>query len=321
LGKVSNELGKIAFLFPGQGSQRVGMGQSFYERFSQACAVYEQADAALGFGLTELCLHGPEETLRETENAQAALYVTSVAAWRSLQACCPVKPDAVAGHSVGEYAALVAAGSLEFVDGLKLVRRRGELMRDAARQTPGTMAAVLGLDADAARAACREAQAAGAGIVSVANLNGGGQVVISGEVGAVERAGEIAREKGAKRVIPLSVSGAFHSPLMVTAGDALYADLSKTAFRKPTVPLVSNVTAEYVEMPGDVVGGLTRQVSGSVRWEESMQRLLRDGFDTFVELGSGDVLTGLLRRIDKSAHAYSVQDADTLQAVCEKLEP
>jgi [acyl-carrier-protein] S-malonyltransferase len=295
------------------------MGHSFYERFPQARAVYEQADIHLGFNLSELCFNGPDAALRETENAQVALFVTSIAAWRCLEVCSAVQPEAVAGHSVGEYAALVAAGSLDFTDGLSLVRRRGELMRDAARQTPGTMAAVLGLDAETARAACREAQAAGEGIVTVANLNGGGQVVISGTAGAVARASEIAKQKGAKRVLPLAVSGAFHSPLMVAAGDALYADLARTDFRKPTAPIVANVTAQYVEMPGDVIGGLTLQVSGSVRWEESMQLLLRDGFNTFVELGSGDVLAGLMRRIDKAARVYSIQDADSLQKACELL--
>ena len=296
------------------------MGKTFYEHYPQARSVYDCANETLGFDLKTLCFEGPEETLRETENAQVALYVTSVAAWRCLNAICTRQPDAVAGHSVGEYAALVAAGSLDFEDGLKLVRKRGELMRDAAKRTPGTMAAILGLEAEDARAACEEARASGAGLVQVANYNGGGQVVISGETAAVEKAGEIAKAKGAKRVLPLSVSGAFHSALMVTAGDALFASVSTTAFRKPEVPLVANVTAQFVELPGDVTGGLTMQVSGSVRWEESMRLLLKEGVDTFVELGSGEVLTGLMKRIDKTAKAISVTDAETLQTACHLLE-
>ena len=296
------------------------MGASFYEHYPQARAVFEHADDVLGFDLKTLCFAGPEETLRETENAQVALYVTSVAAWRCLQSICSRQPDAVAGHSVGEYAALVAAGSLDFEDGLKLVRIRGELMRDAAKRTQGTMAAILGMEAADARAACDAAKAAGAGLVQVANYNGAGQVVISGEPAAVEKAGEIAQEKGAKRVKILPVSGAFHSALMVTAGDALFSYLSKTTFRKPTVPLVANVTAQFIEMPSDVTGGLTMQVSGSVRWEESMQLLLKEGVDTFIELGSGDVLTGLIKRMDKSVRYQSVTDETTLQAACHILE-
>ena len=240
-------MSKLAFLFPGQGSQKVGMGKSFYENYAQARTLFDQADTILGFALTELCFEGPEETLKETENAQVALFTTSVAAWSCLQAIHPLVPNAVAGHSVGEYAALVAAGTLTFEEGLRLVRRRGELMRDAAKRTPGTMSAILGLEAELARQVCKEAQASGAGLVTVANYNGAGQIVLSGEVAAVEKAGEIAKAKGAKRVIPLSVSGPFHSPLMVMAGDMLFESLSKTGFRKPQVPIVSNITAQFVE--------------------------------------------------------------------------
>lgn len=314
-------MGKTAFLFPGQGSQKVGMGRSLYDHYPQARSVFDQACRDLGYDIKTLCFDGPEETLKATENAQVALFVTSVAAWRCFVASCTLLPDAVAGHSVGEYAALVAADVLDFEEALHLVRVRGELMRDAAQQYPGTMAAILGLDANTVGEACREAKASGAGIVAVANINGGGQIVISGQTDAVVKAGEIAQRKGAKRVILLPVSGAFHSPLMVTAGDALFAHLAKAAFRKPSVPIVSNVTAEYVAEPADLTGGLTVQVSGTVRWEESMQLLLRDGFDTFVELGSGEILGGLMKRIDKTARTYSVHDRNSLMEVCTALAP
>jgi [acyl-carrier-protein] S-malonyltransferase len=290
-----------------------------YERCARARELFDSADAALGFSLSRLCFDGPEEELRRTENAQPALFTACVAAWSCFMNGCGRKPDAVAGHSVGEYAALVAAGSLEFEDGLRLVRTRGELMRDAAEKTPGTMAAIIGLDAEAARAACARAKERCGGVVAVANLNGAGQVVISGEAEAVRQAGEIARESGAKRVVPLEVSGPFHSPLMVAAGDELFQHLLRIAFRKPAVPLITNVRADYVKRPDDIVGGLTLQVSGTVRWEESMQRLLADGADTFVEFGSGDVLTGLIKRIGRGVRTANVRDFDSIAGACALL--
>lgn len=313
-------MAKVALLFPGQGSQRVGMGKLLYDRLPQARAVFDRASSLLEMDIRALCFTGPVEELKLTQNAQVALYVAGVAAWSCLEAATGLKPDAAAGHSVGEYAALTASGCLPFDDGVKLVRRRGELMLEAAQRRPGAMVAVLGMEVEKVRAVCKEARAATGQVVSVANINGAGQVVISGERAAVDRAVELAKAAGARRVIELEVSGPFHSPLMAPAGDELYHDLARTPFAKPAYPVVSNISASYVEQPADVTGGLTLQVSGCVRWEESMRLLLRDGFDLYLELGCGEVLTGLMRRMAPEVTALAVQDPESLERAAELLE-
>jgi len=293
------------------------MGAEFYREVPAAKALFDTANRVLGYDLAKLCFEGPEDELRQTINTQPALYVTSCAALAALKSRVSIEPFAVAGHSVGEYAAIYASGALGFEAGLGLIRRRAELMQTTATQRPGAMAAVLGLDAETAREVCEDAK--DAGIVTVANYNCPGQIVISGEKAAVERASELAKEHGAKRVMPLPVSGGFHSPLMVAAGDALYPSLRDAGFANTAIPVVSNVTAEYNRSGADFAPFLTMQVSGSVRWEESMRLLLADGVDTFVELGSGDVLSGLMKRIDKTVRTFSVQDMASLNAAEEYL--
>jgi [acyl-carrier-protein] S-malonyltransferase len=295
------------------------MGAELYREVEVARALVEQANEVLGFDLANLCLDGPEEELRQTINTQPALYVTSCAALAALRARIDPQPFAVAGHSVGEYAAIHAAGSVSFEKGLRLVRRRAELMHAAGQQRPGAMAAILGLDADPARELCEAAKAESGGIVTVANYNCPGQIVISGEAAAVEKACEMAKSRGAKRALPLPVSGAFHSPLMVGAGDALYPTLREALFQQARVPVVTNVNAEYTTSGADFAPLLTMQVSGSVRWEESMRLLLADGVTAFIEMGSGEVLAGLLKRIDKEARVVSVQDLASLDDAVELI--
>ena len=307
----------LAFLFPGQGAQAVGMGRALAEAEPLARETFERADAALGIPLTRIMWEGPEDELRKTVHAQPALLAHGVAAWRLLEGA-GVRPGFTAGHSLGEYTACVAAGALSFEDAIRLVHRRGELMYRAGIERPGTMAAILGLDADAVHEACSEARPAG--VVVAANLNAPGQVVISGEVGAVERACEVARARGAKRAIRLVVSGAFHSPLMGSAAEGLRAALALVELRDAEWPVVCNVDAKPVRRAAEIRDALERQLLGAVRWEESMRLLLESGVEGFVEAGTGKVLRGLLRTIDREARSWNVEDPDSLRETLAALE-
>jgi [acyl-carrier-protein] S-malonyltransferase len=306
----------VAFVFPGQGSQVVGMGKSLFEAFPESRAVFEEADAALGFALSRLCFEGPEGDLQLTANTQPAILATSLAALRPLSAR-GLRPDWVAGHSLGEYSALVAAGAIGLGDALRTVRRRGQYMQEAVPVGSGAMAAILGLDLAAIEAACREA-AAGE-VVSPANVNSPGQVVIAGHAAAVDRASELCRARGARRAVRLPVSAPFHCALMKPAQDRLAPELAALTFRDPEVPLVNNVDARVVRDGGACRDGLVRQVSGAVRWQESVERLAREGVDVFVEVGPGTVLSGLVRKTAKGARALSVDSPDSLAAAIAAL--
>lgn len=289
----------IGLLCPGQGSQFPGMGRDLAEAFPLARQTFEEADQALGFDLSRLCWDGPEDELTQTINAQPAILVHTVAVWRVLQAEKPLAAGMAAGHSLGEFSAYVAAGALDFADAVRTVRRRGELMFESGNKRPGTMAAVLGLDDAAADALCARASEEAGGIVVPANYNSPGQLVISGDVEAVRRAEELAKEAGAKRVIPLNVSGAFHSPLMEVAAPGLREALSSVTVRDPDFPVVSNVTAKPIRTADEARELLVQQLTSPVRWVASVRTMATEGVERFVEIGPGSVLTGLLRRIDK----------------------
>jgi [acyl-carrier-protein] S-malonyltransferase len=298
----------IGLLCPGQGSQFVGMGRDLADH-RVARAAFEEADDALGSSLSRLCWEGPAEELTRTVNAQPAILVHTVAVWRVLQSERPVRPLLAAGHSLGEFSAYVAAGSLDFAAAVRAVRRRGELMYSSGAVRPGTMAAVIGLDDAAAAKVCAQASAETDGDVVPANYNSPGQLVISGDVEAVGRAGELAKLAGAKRVLPLSVSGAFHSPLMEVAVDGLREALEGVELRDPAFPVVSNVSAEPVVEAGLARELLVRQLTSPVRWTDSIARMRAAGIRRFLEIGPGNVLTSLLRRIDRDALGHAIGSA------------
>ena len=288
----------MAFLFPGQGSQKVGMGKALSENFSWAREVFEEADAAVGFSLSRLCFEGPEDDLALTANAQPAILATSIAAFRVLEHETSFRPAFVAGHSLGEYSALVAVGSIRLADAVRVVHLRGRFMQDAVPAGVGGMAALLGIDRAAAEAACEEAMRLGPGeVVSPANLNGGGQIVIAGHKEAVKRACEAAKRRGAKKAVTLAVSAPFHSALMQPAADRLAVELARIEVRDPPVPVVTNVEATPNMDRGRVRDLLTRQVTAAVRWEESVQALAALDVTEAIEVGHGTVLAGLVKRI------------------------
>jgi [acyl-carrier-protein] S-malonyltransferase len=305
----------IAFVFPGQGAQKVGMGRALAEAFPVCRDTFDEADAALGEPLSRLCFDGPEDRLMLTENTQPAILAVSVAACRLVESR-GVRAASAAGHSLGEYSAHVAAGTLSFADALTTVRRRGQYMQQAVPVGEGAMAAVLGLDPEGIAAACAEAATEMAGrVVSPANLNAPGQVVIAGHADAVARAGEIAKSKGAKRIIPLAVSAPFHCALMKPAEDRLAPDLRRLSSRDPRFPVVANVDAEPKRYAASAIDALIRQVSSPVRWDDVVRRLIAEGATTFVELGPGTVLAGLIRKIDRNVKVVSVEDPPGLDAL------
>ncbi len=299
----------LAFVFPGQGSQAVGMGRGFYDASAAAKSLYGEASEALGFDLAKLSFEGPEAELQLTANTQPAILTASVAAAAAL-AERGLAPKIVAGHSLGEYSALVVAGALPFADAVRVVRRRGELMQEAVPVGASAMAALLGVELAVGEQICRDA--AQGEVVSVANVNSPAQIVIAGHKAAVERALALARERGGKKSVLLPVSAPFHSPLMRPAADRLAVELGKVRVSAPTIPVVRNVDAGLTTSAAEVVPFLIRQVASPVRWMECVERMVREGATTFIEVGPGRVLTGLLKRITEAAKGFAVEDPESL---------
>ena len=307
----------IAFIFPGQGSQHPGMGKDLADNFPAAKQIFEEADRSVGFALSDLCFNGPAEELQLTENTQPAILTTSIAALRAMQAEEFPAPNFVAGHSLGEYSALVAANALSLSDAVKIVRARGGYMQEAVPVGTGAMAAILGADLQTVKDACDEA--AQGEVCSPANINSPAQIVIAGDTAAIDRAIPILKERGAKRAIKLNVSAPFHCALMKPAQDRLAGDLEKAEFRDLTVPVVTNVDAKAVVSGKEARESLVRQVSQPVRWLESVEFLITQGVQTFVEIGPGKVLSGLVRQINRDVRCVNVEDAASLRSAREAL--
>lgn len=300
---------KIAYIFPGQGSQYVGMARDFIENFKESKEVFDLASGILGYDLAQLCMHGPAEKLNMTENTQPAILATSIAILRVLEQK-GLTAGAAAGHSLGEYTAITAAGGFELKDALALVQRRGRYMQEAVPEGAGLMAAILGMDRAAVEKTCLDASKNG--IVAPANYNAPGQIVIAGEKNAVEKAMELARAAGAKRVVPLAVSVPSHCSLMKQAGDRLAKELDTVMISDLRIPIVNNADAKFLGTVAELKPSLVRQISSSLYWEDSINRMTVEGYDTFVEIGPGKVLSGLVKRIAKDAKVLNVEDQKSM---------
>ena len=308
-------MAKTALLFAGQGAQVVGMGRDLAEEYPSAQALFGRANEALGYDLTQICFEGPEDALTQTENAQPGIFLVS---WVALELLKEQVPDlvfeATAGLSLGEFTALTAAGAMSFEDGLKVVRQRGQFMQEACDATEGGMAAVIGLDEATTRDVCTLAD------VELANLNCPGQLVISGASAGIEKACELAKEKGAKRALPLTVAGAYHSRLMESASTELESALREVELNLPMVPVISNVTAKPHATAGEILQRLVEQVTSSVLWETSIRYLVEQGFTRFIELGPGNALTAFMRRIDRDLEVYNISDCESLEKTVNALK-
>jgi [acyl-carrier-protein] S-malonyltransferase len=310
-GKGERLMGKVAFVFPGQGSQYVGMGKEALENSTKAAEIVALADQSLGFPLSKLILEGPEEELKLTANTQPAILTISIAVLEWLKEQVDLQPDYVAGHSLGEYSALVASGSLDFSDAVRTVRARGTYMEEAVPAGIGAMAAVLGMEREVLGEICEQVTNDGFS-VQLANLNSPGQIVISGTAEGVAKAGAMAKENGAKRVIPLNVSGPFHSSLMKPAAEKLAQTLSTVTIRDASVPVIANVSARPATDAKTIFQSLIDQVASPVLWEDSVQYMTEQGVDTWVEVGPGNVLAGLIKKVNRNAKIYSIQDLASL---------
>ena len=307
-------MNKTALLFAGQGAQNVGMGRDLAANFPSAQRSFERANAALGYDLTRICFEGPESELTKTENAQPGIFLIGWVAFELLKERVPALTfEATAGLSLGEFTALAAAGALTFDDAIRVVRQRGRFMQDACESTKGGMAAIIGLDEAKTREACAEAG------VELANLNCPGQIVISGSAEKMDKACEIAKAKGAKKAMPLTVAGAYHSQLMAGAQPRLEAALAAVPWQPPVVPVISNVTAQAHGDAASIRARMVDQVTSSVRWEDSMRHLLAQGFTRFIELGPGKALSGFMKRIDPAAQMFNISDAASLEVTVKAL--
>lgn len=308
-------MAKKAILFPGQGAQKVGMGKDFYDKFSVSRQIMDSASDILGWDLPKVCFEGPEEELNRTARSQPAMMVVSLAMLEAVKESQPEfieNIEAAAGLSLGEYSALVAAGVLKFQDAVKLVDKRGRFMEQSCKECPGGMVSVLGLEPDAVREICSEA-----GEAVAANFNSPGQVVVSGSEEGLKRVSILAKERGAKRALPLKVEGAFHSHHMKSAGEKLAAELETVHFGKPLFTVIANATAGPVESADEIRQALAAQVTSSVLWQQSMERLVREGFDTFYEVGAGNVLAGLMRRTSSESKVTSINSVEALEALAD----